>query len=90
MSLAMKAGRLMWGFDTVVSGIKAAKVELVVTASDISAKSLKELEFFCKAQKTPLYKIELKSEELWYALGRNTKILGVADKGFALKLSGMM
>ena len=57
LGFAAKAGKLAYGFEAAVSSVKTGKSSLVLTAVDVSQKSLKEIKqlFFveCYARLLP-------------------------------------
>ncbi|MBO4468115.1 MAG: ribosomal L7Ae/L30e/S12e/Gadd45 family protein [Clostridia bacterium] len=84
LGFASKAGRLSYGFNASSETIKAKKSGLVVTASDISDKTKKEIRFI--AEKSGVKVIELEGTEqnvLSNAVGRSCGIVLVNDSSFA-------
>lgn len=84
LGFAAKAGRLSYGMAAAMESLKTGKSQLIVIASDISAKSKKETAFF--AQKVGVtYKVleDFDIETVSDAVGRQCGILSVNDSGFA-------
>lgn len=84
LGFAAKAGKLSFGFEAAVSAVKTGKSRLVLTASDISAKSRKEINFF--ADKGNIKHITLEGIDIKAvsdAVGRKCGIISVNDSGFA-------
>ncbi len=82
LGFAAKAGKLSFGMDSAKTALKQGKARLIVVASDISAKSLKEIKFFADGKVEVL---ELKSdiETLSHAVGKRCGIISLNDKGFS-------
>ena len=84
LQFAAKAGRLSYGTHATEWAITSGKAKLVCVANDISAKSIKELNF--KASKTVIsVKIfeDVNSEKLSRALGKKCGIVAVNDESFS-------
>jgi len=83
LGFAAKAGKLSFGMDSSAEAIKKSKSKLIITAFDISEKSLKEINFH--AQKNNVRVVTLDDcniEELSHAVGKKCGILSVNDIGF--------
>ncbi|MBO7217475.1 MAG: ribosomal L7Ae/L30e/S12e/Gadd45 family protein [Clostridia bacterium] len=84
LQFAAKAGRLSYGTHATEWAITSGKAKLVLAANDISAKSIKELNF--KASKTGISVKILSatdSECLSQAIGKRCGIVAVNDESFA-------
>ena len=75
LSMCRKAGKLKLGMDMV-------KV-VVLTASDFSPKSLKEVKFTCNRENVPVYSLEMSMDDILYGLGKKVGVIAVTDSGFA-------
>ena len=87
LGFAAKAGKLSYGFDSVTSSLKQKKAQLVITADDISQKTLKEATYF--ARKSGITVLVLKGvdiQTLTKAIGRKCGIVSVNEKQFAESL----
>lgn len=82
LSLARKAGLLALGFLKSKEAIGKKKAFLIIVASDVSAKSEKEIRFFAKSE-VEVLRIDSTMEELSGAIGFNAGIVAVCDNGFA-------
>jgi ribosomal protein L7Ae-like RNA K-turn-binding protein len=89
MGLARKAGRLVYGYETVKDSIQKRKAILVLTASDLSAKTLSNVEFLC-AEKVRHVSIERTMEQFSAAVGKPAGVVAVIDEGFAKLISGYL
>ncbi len=83
----MRAGKLVYGFDTLKENIKLNNVFLVFTASDLSPKTVKEVKFFANKDNLPHLPLSKTMEEIEGIIGKKTGIIGITDRGFAEKLS---
>lgn len=84
LQFAAKAGRLSYGTHATEWAITSGKAKLVCVANDISAKSVKELNF--KASKTGIEVRVLEntdSEKLSQSLGKKCGIIAVNDESFS-------
>lgn len=83
LTMCIKAGKTIKGFDSVCEAVKKGTAFCVLTASDASEKTVKEAEFVCGKYGKPLYKTELVKDEIGQLCGKQTAVLAVCDKGFA-------
>ena len=82
LTICNKAGKLCFGFDATVKSVNENKTHLILTASDLSPKTLKELEF--KTQnKIRIINIDFDMDTISCYLGKKTGIISINDKGFA-------
>ncbi|MBQ8649182.1 MAG: ribosomal L7Ae/L30e/S12e/Gadd45 family protein [Clostridia bacterium] len=84
LGFAAKSGKLSFGFEAVVSSVKAGKARLAVIAEDVSAKTTKEIIFHCdkaSVKAISLNGIDIKT--LSHAVGRKCGVISVNDSGFA-------
>lgn len=85
LTICVKAGKIVKGYDSVCEAMGEKSVYCVMTAADISARTLKETAFMCGKYNVPLIAVELTKEETGYYIGKTTAVLAVCDKGFAEK-----
>jgi len=85
LGLIRKAGKLTMGFDAVVIDAKSGASKLILTASDISPRSARQIAFECKDTGIDIVTIPYNVEQLSEAVGRQVKIFSVNDDGFAKK-----
>ncbi len=88
LSICRKGGKLTIGFDPTVEAVQDGKSFLVLTAQDLSPKTLSELEFaITKCPKPPsVQQLDLDMDDWSYVLGKRAGIVGVTDKGLAQAL----
>lgn len=86
LGLMRKVGCLIPGFDAVVREIKDphSRIQGILVASDLSAKTKKELEFVRDRYRGALEIVELNAtmSEIEGVLGKRTGIAAVMDLGF--------
>jgi ribosomal protein L7Ae-like RNA K-turn-binding protein len=79
LGLCKRAGKLVTGFDSVVSELR--KSAGVLIASDLSDKSKKEIAFHCEKAGKKLVEIEHTMDEIAGVLNKKTGIIAVMDSG---------
>ncbi|HNX14135.1 MAG TPA: ribosomal L7Ae/L30e/S12e/Gadd45 family protein [Oscillospiraceae bacterium] len=89
MGLAKKAGRLVYGYETVKDAIQKHKAVLVLTAADLSAKTLSNVEFLCRESVRHVMTGRT-MEQFSSAVGKPTGVAAVTDEGFAKLISGYL
>lgn len=89
MGLARKAGRLIYGYDTVKNAVRMHKARLVMTASDLSPKTRANVEFMC-GEKIPYIALSRTMEQLSAAVGKPAGIVALTDEGFVKLILGYM
>lgn len=84
LGFASKAGKLSFGMDAAKKAVISGKSRLVVTAEDISAKSRKEIAFYCEKNTVPVLLLNgFDIETVSHAVGKRCGIISVDDSGFA-------
>lgn len=84
LGFAAKAGKLSFGTHATEFAIESGKARLIVVADDISAKSVKEINFKAGKKNIPVIIAEgTDSAELSGRVGKNCGIVAVSDQGFA-------
>ncbi|MGI5894355.1 MAG: L7Ae/L30e/S12e/Gadd45 family ribosomal protein [Candidatus Merdivicinus sp.] len=86
LSLCMRARRLTFGLDTVRNTAARGEVFLLLTASDLSPKTVKEVEYLSSRYHIPCCKIARCMEEVANIIGKKTGVIGITDEGFSNKL----
>ena len=86
LGIARKAGFAVLGFDKTKDSILSKKSKVVCVCSDISDKTLKELNFFASKAKIPVIQCDCDMFEMSNAVGVKTGIVAVTDSGIANKL----
>lgn len=83
LTVCFKAGKAVKGFDPAVEAMKKGSAHCIVTASDASAKTVKEIEFYCGKYGTVHLPSGLSKEEIGRLSGKAAAVIAVCDKGFA-------
>ncbi|HEX7057852.1 MAG TPA: ribosomal L7Ae/L30e/S12e/Gadd45 family protein [Bacilli bacterium] len=83
LGLALRAGMLKSGDDTVYDAIKNGSAKLVIIASDASANALKKAMDKCRHYRIPLAEGGTR-QELGACLGKAERVIvAITDSGFA-------
>lgn len=82
LSMARRAGKVQCGFDRVKDAVTAGTSALVLTASDLSPKTRKELHYFGE-NRVEIIPTDYTMEQFGENLGFRTGIVSVEDRGFA-------
>lgn len=82
LSICRKAGKLVLGFAPVKEALPGGRVSGVITASDISPKSYKEVQFYCQKYHVPVCPAPLSMDALAGAVGRKAAVAAILDAGF--------
>lgn len=86
LGLMKKVGCIVCGFDAVGREIKdpSSKICGVAVASDLSAKTLKELHYLKDKFRPELQIVELQADmkQIESVIGKKTGIIAVTDEGF--------
>ena len=83
LGLCRKAGKLVFGFDSVAAEIKKpdSKVSGVILAADLSEKTVKEVSFICNKFSVPLCRCTETLSDFERVMGKRTGIIAVLDRG---------
>ncbi len=90
LTICRKAGKLTLGFDATKEALLGKKAYLIITASDISTKTEKEIRFFAEKSNVNAVKSDITIEEYYVGLGKKVGIIGICDEGFAKKLTELI
>ncbi len=82
LSICRKAGKLETGFAPMKELLPTGRVKGVLTTSDISPKTYKEVQFFCQKYQVPVCPVPLDMQQLCGAIGRKAAVAAVLDAGF--------
>ncbi len=83
LTICIKAGKTVKGFDSVCEELKKGKAYCVICAGDASEKTIKEVEFMCGKYNACAVKTDIPKEVLGKFFGKQTAVIGICDKGFA-------
>ncbi len=87
LGICRKAGKLRLGMDMAKGACESGEAAAVFAASDLSAKSLKEIKFSCGKNGVRLYALALDMQQIAAAVGKKSGIIAVTDGGFAKALA---
>ena len=90
LGLCRRAGRLIWGADSVNKAIRERKALLVLCTADLSANSARDIAYAAQQAGVPLCTLNGAKEELGFAIGKVCGVICVTDKGFADKILTML
>ena len=82
LSICRKAGKLETGFAPMKEALPSGRVCGVVTTSDISPKTYKEVQFYCQKYHVPVCPVPLDMVSMGNAIGRKAAVIAVLDAGF--------
>lgn len=83
LSVCIKAGKAVKGFDSSKEAVEKGNAAAVLTACDASPKTVKEVLFICEKYGTAVIGTELEKAEIGKLCGKETAVIAVCDKGFA-------
>ena len=82
LSICRKAGKLVLGFDPMKEALEKKQVSGVLTVSDISPKTYKEVYYFCQKKQIPVCPVPLTMFQMSSTIGKKAAVIAVLDKGF--------
>lgn len=82
LGMARRAGKLSTGFEAVKESVKRKKAKLILCSCDLSAKTVKELEFAAKNFVTVIT-TDFSMTDISIAVGTKTGCVALCDRGFA-------
>jgi ribosomal protein L30E len=80
LGLCRKAGALAIGFDAAVNAAKKGKATGILTASDISAKTLKEVHFHAEKFNTQVINLPATREEIGSIIKISAAVIAVTNE----------
>ena len=89
LGLAVRARKIISGTDLTINGIRDGEVKLVIIASDCSPRTKKDLHNKASYYNVPVIDT-IGSIELKTAIGKDRKVMGITDNGFAKRLEEFM
>lgn len=90
LTICRKSGRMTMGFDSAKESVMTGKAFLVILASDISAKSEKEIRFFSDKNNVKVIKTEILMGEIEQAIRKKAAIIAINDEGFAKSMTKLI
>jgi len=89
LGLAVRARKIISGTELTINGVRSHEVHLVIMANDCSPRTKKDLHNKASYYNVPVIDT-IGSEELKTAIGKDRKVIGVTDQGFAKRLKEIM
>ncbi len=86
LGLCKRAGRLVFGFETVKQSMQKGEAVVVFSAADLSEKTAKELSFLTLNLETELIQTAYDMKTLGGSIGKLTGIIAITDTGLATML----
>ncbi len=83
LSICIKAGKAVKGFDSAAEAAENGKAHAILTACDASEKTVKEIRFICGTHGVTVIESELSKAETAQLCGKETAVLAICDDGFA-------
>lgn len=83
LGLCRRAGKLIFGFDAAVEAMETGEGYLLLTASDISPKTEKEIVYKARNAKFLVYKLPYTMEEMKLLSKKKVGIFAVTDENLA-------
>jgi ribosomal protein L7Ae-like RNA K-turn-binding protein len=83
LGICIRAGKTVKGFDSAVEAVKNGLAFCLLTASDASEKTVKEVKFYCEKYGVKAFMTEMSKADIGRLCGKETAVMAVTDKGFA-------
>ncbi|MCR4796714.1 MULTISPECIES: L7Ae/L30e/S12e/Gadd45 family ribosomal protein [Ruminococcus] len=83
LGICIRAGKTVKGFDSAVEAVKNGIAFCLLTASDASEKTVKEVRFYCEKYGVKALATEMRKADIGRLCGKETAVIAVTDKGFA-------
>lgn len=89
LGLAVRARKVISGTEITLNGIRSGEVKLVIMASDCSERTKKDLHNKASYYNVPVVDT-IDSKAIISAIGKDRKVMGITDLGFAKRLKQIM
>lgn len=83
LTICLKAGKAVKGFDSTADSVRNGKAFCVLTACDASEKTVKEAAFVCGRYGIPIISTDISKDEMAVLCGKTTAVIAVCDQNFA-------
>lgn len=92
LGLARRAGKLAMGHDLALQSVRDGKAQLVLAATDVSPRLIREFETACQKVARPprMRTLPCTINEVHFALGYRAGVLTVEDAGFAKRIEELL
>lgn len=85
LGLAMRAGKIVAGTETVIADLSKSKLKMVIIANDLHENTLEKVNRACQKSNVQVVNV-FSAAELEHAIGKKRKVLGLTDNGFSKAL----
>lgn len=89
LGLAMRAGKIVLGTETVIADLRKNKINVIVLASDLHENSVEKVMRAAKNANVKIIDL-FSAAELEHAIGKKRKVLGLTDAGFYKALTKLI
>lgn len=86
LSLAKKAGKLVFGFDAVCEELNKKQWNTVFVASDLSEKTKKEIQRECKKHFFMMIDLPLTMDDISVIIHKKAGVVCITNQSFAIKI----
>lgn len=83
LGFAKKAGKVVLGYDAVLTCMKEGKAKLVFISSDLSPKTAKNINFETEKYNVKLISTLLTMEEISKIIAKKVGVVAITDENFA-------
>jgi ribosomal protein L7Ae-like RNA K-turn-binding protein len=83
LGICIRAGKVVKGFDSSVEAAKNGTAVCLLTASDASPKTVKEVRYYCEKYAVRHFEADISKFDVGRLCGKETAVIAVTDKGFA-------
>lgn len=83
LGICRKAGKLLHGFEAASEAVQNKTAALILTSSDLSPKSKKEIEFLSSKGNIEVVSAPVTMHDIEQKTGRRAGVLAVSDMGLA-------
>ena len=83
ISLVMKSGKYVLGFNQAMGSLRAGRAKVVVVANNCHPVRKAELEYYCMLSKTPIHHYNGSNSDLGTACGKyfRVSVISITDPG---------
>lgn len=90
LGLIRRAGKLTFGYDTVLKSVKEKKTDLIILTGDISQHTMKDIVKAADDSNIRYIKTVYTKDDIAGAIGKYSAVICIEDKGFSQKLISLL
>ena len=83
LGIFIRAGKVVKGFDSSLEAAENGTAACLLTASDASPKTVKEVRYYCEKYAVRHLEADISKFDIGRLCGKETAVIAVTDKGFA-------